>query len=107
MADFDGSVSEIDVSSSARMPAIVRKDHEATLAWDRGHGASPRYVRLRPRSSLSAILEGRGEQGLPEKAHDLIAKTTVETLTLPPTPSYGLSPAREGSGSLERGPAGT
>jgi hypothetical protein len=58
-------------------------------------GAAPRYVRLRPRPSLSAILDGRSEQALPDKVNDLIAKTTVEILTLRPTMSYGLSPARE------------
>jgi hypothetical protein len=55
-------------------------------------GTAPRYVRLRPRESLSAILDGRSEQALPDKVNDLIAKTTVEILTLRPTMSYGLSP---------------
>jgi len=58
-------------------------------------GAVPRYVRLRPRPSLSAVLDGRSEQALPEKGNDLIAKTTVEILTLRPTMSYGLPPARQ------------
>jgi hypothetical protein len=58
-------------------------------------GAAPRYVRLRPRASLSAILDGRGEQALPEKVKESTAKTTVEILTLRPTMSHGLSPARE------------
>ena len=56
---------------------------------------APRYVRLRPRPSLSAILDGRSEQALPDRVNDLIARTTVEILTLRPTMSYGLSPARE------------
>ncbi len=57
-------------------------------------GTVPRYVRLRPRPSLSAILEGMSEQALPDKAHALIARTTVEILNLRPTMSYGLaSPA--------------
>ena len=58
-------------------------------------GTSPRYVRLRPRGSLTAILEGRSEQALPEKVNGLIAKTTVEILNLRPAMSYGVSPARE------------
>jgi len=58
-------------------------------------GAAPRYVRLRPRGSLSAILDGRSEQALPDRVNDRIAKTTVEILTLRPTMSYGLSSARE------------
>jgi hypothetical protein len=59
-------------------------------------GGAPRYVRLRPRPSLSAILEGRSGQALPDGIHHLIARTTVEILTLRPTMSLGLgSPARE------------
>jgi hypothetical protein len=56
-------------------------------------GSAPRYVRLRPRPSLSAILEGRSEQALPDVVNPLIAKTTVEILTLRPTMSYGLGSA--------------
>lgn len=53
-------------------------------------GAVPRYVRLRPRSSVSAVLDGRGEQALPDATNTLITKTTVEILTLRPTMSLGL-----------------
>jgi hypothetical protein len=55
-------------------------------------GPAPRYVRLRPRPSLSAILDGRNKQALPEAVHGLLAKTTVEILSLRPTMSYGLAP---------------
>jgi hypothetical protein len=55
-------------------------------------GTAPRYVRLRPRTSLSAILDGKGEQALPDGVNSLIAKTTVEILTLRPTMSLGLAP---------------
>jgi hypothetical protein len=55
-------------------------------------GAAPRYVRLRPRASLAAILEARSEQALPDAAGALIAKTTLEILTLRPAMSYGLPP---------------
>jgi hypothetical protein len=58
-------------------------------------GTVPRYVRLRPRGSLSAILEGSREQALSEAVSRSIAKTTVEILTLRPTMSYGLPPARQ------------
>jgi hypothetical protein len=58
-------------------------------------GTAPRYVRLRPRPSLSAILDGRNEGALPDKVNDMIAKTTVEILSLRPTMSYGLSPPRQ------------
>ncbi len=58
-------------------------------------GTAPRYVRLRPRPSLSAILEERSEPTLPDKVQEGMAKTTIEILTLRPAMSYGLSPARE------------
>ena len=53
-------------------------------------GAAPRYLRLRPRPSLSALFEEWSEQALPDEASRLIAKTTVEILNLRPTMSYGL-----------------
>lgn len=55
-------------------------------------GSAPRYVRLRPRPSLSAVLDSRSEQALPDKVNDLIARTTIEILNLRPTMSYGLRP---------------
>jgi hypothetical protein len=57
-------------------------------------GASPRYVRLRPKANLSALLESRGGQALPEKAHPLVARVTVEILSLKPAMSYNLPAAR-------------
>jgi hypothetical protein len=56
-------------------------------------GAAPRYVRLRPRPSLSAILEGKNEQTLPDPVGSVRVKTTVEILTFRPTMSYGVAPA--------------
>jgi len=59
-------------------------------------GAVPRYVRLRPRPSLSSVLDARGEQALPDGVKGLIARTTIEILTLRPTMSLGVgSPRRE------------
>jgi hypothetical protein len=58
-------------------------------------GTAPRYVRLRPRPSVSSILDGKSEGALPEAVNELVAKTTIEILTLRPTMSYGLSPARD------------
>ena len=58
-------------------------------------GTAPRYVRLRPRPTVSAVLADTGDSGLPETASHLTAKTTVEILTLRPTMSYGLAPARD------------
>ena len=48
-------------------------------------GNPPRYLRLRPRASLAAILDDRADQALPEKVNSLIVKLTVETLNLRPT----------------------
>jgi hypothetical protein len=56
-------------------------------------GPTPRYVRLRPRASLGAILESSDEQVLPEKVNTLIARTTIEVLSLRPTMLYGVTPA--------------
>ena len=54
-------------------------------------GPAPRYVRLRPRPTLAAILGEAGEQALPNAVKDLVARTTVEILTLRPTMSLGLT----------------
>jgi hypothetical protein len=53
-------------------------------------GTVPRYVRLRPRPSLAAVLDAGAESALPDAVSHLIARTTVEILTLRPTMSLGL-----------------
>jgi hypothetical protein len=55
-------------------------------------GSAPRYVRLRPRPSYAALLEARSDEALPDGVAALVAKTTVEILTLRPTMSLGLAP---------------
>lgn len=64
--------------------SIERSDGESL--WYRliAGGAVPRYVRLRPRPNLTAILELKRD--LPAK----IEKATVEILNLRPPMSYGL-----------------
>jgi hypothetical protein len=57
-------------------------------------GSAPRYVRLRPRPSLSSILDSGSERALPEAVHPVVQKTTVEILTLRPTMCHGVPPAR-------------
>jgi hypothetical protein len=57
-------------------------------------GATPRYVRLRPRPSLSALIDERSDHEFPEGINHLILKTSVEILNLRPTMSYGISPSR-------------
>lgn len=54
-------------------------------------GASPRYVRLRPRPSVSAILEGASGHALPPAAGKSIVKATVEILNLRPAMCYGVA----------------
>jgi hypothetical protein len=53
-------------------------------------GPSPRYVRLRPQPGLSAVLERRSAQSLPDRVNNLTAGMTVEIWTLRPTMSLGL-----------------
>ena len=53
-------------------------------------GASPRYVRLRPRGSFSVLLGDTEGESLPEKASRLTSRVTVEILTLRPAMSYGV-----------------
>jgi hypothetical protein len=87
-----GAAKAFEAALSASQSAL-----QGETLWYRmvAGAAAPRYVRLRPRASLSAILDGRTEQALPDGANHLIARTTVEILTLRPTMSLGLaSPAR-------------
>jgi hypothetical protein len=53
-------------------------------------GRTPRYVRLRPRSSLAVLLQDRADAAVPESAVRVVADMTVEILNLRPTMSYGL-----------------
>ena len=55
-------------------------------------GNTPRYVRLRPRATLAAILDERADQALPDKVNGLISKMTVETLNLRPNMLVNVTP---------------
>lgn len=55
-------------------------------------GSAPRYVRIRPRASLAAILNERADQALPEKVNGLISKITFETLNLRPNMLVNVTP---------------
>jgi len=78
-----GAEKAFEAGVSAQQPTL----QDETL-WYRmiAGGPVPRYLRLRPRANLSAILAGQNEQALPDK----VAKITIEILTLRPTMSYGL-----------------
>jgi hypothetical protein len=80
-----------DKAFEAGIGAVHAEIQEETL-WFRmaAGGPSPRYVRLRSRPTLAAILDGAAAQALPASVHNLIARTTVEILNLRPTMSYGL-----------------
>lgn len=55
-------------------------------------GQTPCYVRLRPLSSLQAILDERADQALPDKVNGSISKITVETLNLRPNMLVNVTP---------------
>jgi hypothetical protein len=91
---------DLNPGAAQRFEAALRARQSALRGetlWFRmvAGGTVPRYVRLRPRPSLSAILDGTSEAALPDGVDDSIAKATVEILTLRPAMSYGLAPARE------------
>jgi hypothetical protein len=84
-----GSGNAFETALAAEQPKL----HGETL-WYRMvvGGEPPRYVRLRPRTSLEAILDERADQALPEKVKSLISKVTVETLNLRPTMLVNVTP---------------
>lgn len=90
------------VSGSAKAFEAALKARRSTqqdeTLWYRmvAGGTSPRYVRFRPRQSLSGILVETDEQSFAEGVNHLIARTTIEILTLRPTMSLGIgSPDRK------------
>jgi len=56
-------------------------------------GSTPRYVCLRPRADLAAILNERSEPELPDTVNALISRITVETLNLRPNMLVNVTPA--------------
>jgi hypothetical protein len=86
-----GAVKAFETALRTSRPAL-----RGETLWYRmvAGGGAPRYVRLRPRASLSAVLDSRSEQALPDGVNDLISRTTVEILTLRPTMSLGLGSSR-------------
>jgi hypothetical protein len=74
--------------------AVEQSKLEGETLWYRMvvGGDPPRYVRLRPRASLAAILDERANQALPDKVNVLISKMTVETLNLRPNMLVNVTP---------------
>jgi len=82
-----GAAVEFERAIAAAQPTLASE----TL-WYRlvAGGTSPRFVRLRPFSSLAALIESQPQQAFPATAHELVARSTVEILNLRPTMSYRL-----------------
>jgi hypothetical protein len=55
-------------------------------------GDVPRYVRLRPRATLGAILDEQAGQALPNTVNGIVSKLTVETLNLRPNMLVNVTP---------------
>ena len=74
--------------------AVAHSGMQDETLWFRlvAGGPTPRYVRLRPQPSFSALLAGSSEQALPDAVKRLIAKTSVEIWSLRQTMSLGLAP---------------
>ena len=87
-----GAAPAFEAALAAGQPALPGES-----LWYRmvAGGSAPRYVRLRPRASLAALLEGARDATLPDAAGRLAAKTTIEILTLRPALSYGLPPGEQ------------
>ncbi len=56
-------------------------------------GPAPRYVRLRPRPTVSTLVESAREATLPEQTNGLVTRQIVEILNLRPAMCYGLPQA--------------
>jgi len=90
---------ELAPGASKAFEAAIAKG-QANLAeetlWYRmiAGGSVPRYVRLRPRAGVAAVLDGAGESTLPEDAARLAPRVTIEILNLRPTMSYQLPASR-------------
>lgn len=57
-------------------------------------GKTPRYVRLRPKADIGAVLEDSADAALPASATALIESSKVEVLSFRPTLSYNVTPAQ-------------
>lgn len=70
---------------------------EGETLWYRmvAGAAAPRYLRIRSRPDLAAILDEQNEQALPDKVNDLVEKTYIEIANLRPTMSYNVQPVRK------------
>ncbi len=98
-ARLEFMIVELVPGAEAAFEAALRARQAATqqeTLWYRmvAGGIAPRYVRLRPQATLAAAIAAANEPLLPDATNRLVAKTSVEILTLRPTLSYGLPPTR-------------
>jgi hypothetical protein len=57
-------------------------------------GPGPRYLRLRPRPSLSTLIDERDDSALPAEVSEIVDHANLEILALRPTMTYGLLPTK-------------
>jgi hypothetical protein len=87
----------VDIHRGAResfeAAIAARRPTSGEVLWYRiaAGGPSGRYVRLRPRPTLAALLSETGERALPDDPA-IVAAATVEILNFRPTLSYGIAP---------------
>jgi hypothetical protein len=91
---------DVNLGAGARFEDAIAADRSSAAdetLWYRLvlGGDVPRYIRLRPRADLAAILDERTKQALPEGATALTRKVTVETLNLRPTMLVNVAPATD------------
>jgi hypothetical protein len=76
--------------------AAEQQKQRGEMLWFRmvAGGTSPRYLRLRSHASLGALLDERSGQALPDAVNGLVAKMTVEILSLRPNMLVNVEPVR-------------
>jgi hypothetical protein len=93
----DYTTVELSHGAGNEFEAALAAEHstlQGETLWYRmvAGGDTPRYVRLRPRASLAAILDERADQAVPDKVNGLISKMTVEILNLRPDMLVNVTP---------------
>ena len=91
---------ELDASAPAAFERALRSrqsklQHETLWYRMIAGGTTPRYVRLRPQATYAALVAAWSDRSLPDEVNSLVTKQTIEILTLRPTMSYRLGPARQ------------
>ena len=90
---------EIEPRAAAAFERALRSRHtklQSETLWYRmiAGGTALRYVRLRSQPSYTSLVSAARDQALPDEVLGLVTKQPIEILTLRPTMSYRLTPAR-------------